>query len=97
MDTVPWKSGPHSVLSYHDTLTTTNGGKMIIKILQTSQPALVVILFLSFLVIFGIPSYNEYIKYDILTRETKTPSSPLDSPAVTVCVDSVRGKWIKKI
>ena len=65
---------------------------MIIKILQTSQPALVVILFLSFLFIFGIPSYNEYIKYDILTRETKTPSSPLESPAVTVCVDSVREK-----
>ena len=51
-----------------------------------------VILFLSYLVIFGIPSYNEYIKYDILTRETKTPSSPLESPAVTVCVDSVREK-----
>ena len=59
------------------------------KILPRLQPLIVLSLLTAFLLNFGIPSYQDYIRFDVLIRESKLPSVPLQSPTVTVCVDPV--------
>ena len=47
-------------------------------------------LLIAFLFNFGIPSYQDYIRFGVFIREYKIHSLPLKSPAVTVCVEPVK-------
>ena len=63
---------------------------MLDKILPRLQPLIVISLLIGFLLNFGIPSYKDYIRFDVLIRESKLPSVSLQSPTVTVCLSPVK-------
>ena len=67
---------------------------LILKLFLKIRPMIVVVLFIVFLLVFGLPSYKKLIKEDVLIKETKLKSHPINSPAITICVNPVRMKTI---
>ena len=53
------------------------------------KPLLTCVLFCAFVATFGYPAYRHFAKRNVHFVETKQSSQPLQSPAVTVCVDNV--------
>ena len=62
---------------------------LLLKLFLKLRPIIVVFLFVAFLLVFGLPSYTKLIRQDIFIKETKLSSEPIDSPAITICVDPV--------
>ena len=62
---------------------------LLLKLFLKLRPIIVIFLFVAFLLVFGLPSYTKLIRQDIFIKETKLSSGPIDSPAITICVDPV--------
>ena len=61
------------------------------KLIPRLQPIVVLILFIAFLLIFGINAYNKYKSYEVYIKETVVEHPDgLEAPAMTICVDAVR-------
>ena len=58
------------------------------------QPIVVVTLFLVFVVIFGLPAFNNFIQQDVFFKENHHLLESLPMPAITICVEPVSFKII---
>ena len=54
-----------------------------------SKFIILLVLFFTFLVAFGIPAYRNYNRFKVVIDETTEEPQPLLTPAMTVCVEPV--------
>ena len=47
------------------------------------------VLFFTFLFVFGKPAYMDYNRFKVMVDESKEDSQPLMTPAMTICVEPV--------
>ena len=60
------------------------------KLIPRLQPFVCLTLFISFLLIFGLPAYTKYRTYEVYIKESVVEAvDGLKSPAMTICVDLV--------
>ena len=65
----------------------------LMKLIPRLQPIVVMILFIAFLLMFGLNAYKKYRSYEVYIKETVVESPKgLEAPAMTICVDAVN-KW----
>ena len=69
----------------------------LMKLIPRLQPIIVLILFIAFLLIFGINAYKKYKSYEVYIKETVVEHPEgLEAPAMTICVDAVRKAFTKE-
>ena len=61
-----------------------------VKILVHLQPVVILSLFVSFVLVFGLPAYQKYVSYEVYIKETHIEKEALTAPAMTICVEMVR-------
>ena len=66
-----------------------------LNILLRLQPIIIISLFISFFFMFGLPAYQKYTMEDVIVKEIKKMEEPLESPAVTICLEFVSLKIVK--
>ena len=62
---------------------------VLLNILMRLEPIIIISLFFSFFIMFGLPAYQKYKMEDVIVKEIKKFEDPLESPAVTVCLEYV--------
>ena len=68
------------------------------KLIPRLQPIIVLILFIAFLLIFGINAYKKYKSYEVYIKETVVEHPEgLEAPAMTICVDAVRKEEVTNL
>ena len=68
--------------------TVTVSGSMNITL--ALRVSMILALFLTFLLIFGLNAYSTFNREDLFLSETKLKAKALKFPAVTICVDQVK-------
>ena len=56
---------------------------------QKIQPFIIVLLFLGFLLSFGLPAFSTFSKKNVMFVESSNNSDALEAPALTICVENV--------
>ena len=62
---------------------------VFLKILLRLESVIIISLFVIFFFLFGLPAYQKYRMEDVIIKEIKKLEEPVESPAVTVCLDFV--------
>ena len=67
---------------------------VFLKILLRLESVIIISLFVIFFFLFGLPAYRKYRMEDVIIKEIKKLEKPVESPAVTVCLDFVSFKLV---
>ena len=67
---------------------------VFLKILLRLESVIIISLFVIFFFLFGLPAYWKYRMEDVIIKEIKKLEEPVESPAVTVCLDFVSFKLV---
>ena len=65
------------------------------NIFQKMQPFIVALLFLGFLLSFGLPAFSRFSKKNVMFVESSNNSDILEAPALTICVENVGEELMK--
>ena len=62
---------------------------MLLKLLVKLKPFVIILLFIVFLGVFGLPAFKTFTSYDVFVKESKKDPEPLLAPAITICLEPV--------